>query len=84
LRLLKGLIFFGKRDLASGINLPERREIWKTFPASEFQQNARGAVQEDSARPASMPLTNVALMSVVSNDSIWKQVLASALMHDAG
>jgi len=31
LRLLKGLIFFGKRDLAIGINLPERSEIWKTF-----------------------------------------------------
>jgi len=31
LRLLKGLIFFGKRDLAFGINLPERSEIWKTF-----------------------------------------------------
>jgi hypothetical protein len=30
LRLLKGLIFFGKRDLAFGINLPERSEIWKT------------------------------------------------------
>jgi len=28
---LKGLIFFGKRDLAFGINLPERSEIWKTF-----------------------------------------------------
>jgi len=25
------LIFFGKRDLAFGINLPERSEIWKTF-----------------------------------------------------
>jgi len=24
LRLLKGLIFFGKRDLSFGINLPER------------------------------------------------------------
>jgi hypothetical protein len=83
LRLLKGLIFFGKRDLASGINLPERSEIWKTLPASEFQQKARGAVQED-ARPASMRLTNVALMSVVSNDSIWIQFLAFALMHDAG
>jgi hypothetical protein len=31
LRLLKGLIFFGKRDLAFGINVPERSEIWKTF-----------------------------------------------------
>jgi hypothetical protein len=31
LRLLKSLIFFGKRDLAFGINLPERIEIWKTF-----------------------------------------------------
>jgi hypothetical protein len=31
LRLLKGLIFFGKRDLAFSINLPERSEIWKTF-----------------------------------------------------
>jgi len=31
LRLLKDLIFFGKRDLAFGINLPERSEIWKTF-----------------------------------------------------
>jgi hypothetical protein len=31
LRLLKGLIFFEKRDLAFGINLPERSEIWKTF-----------------------------------------------------
>jgi hypothetical protein len=48
---LKGLIFFGKRDLASGINLPERSEIWKTLPASEFQQKARGAVQEDSGGP---------------------------------
>jgi hypothetical protein len=28
---LKGLIFFGKCDLAFGINLPERSEIWKTF-----------------------------------------------------
>jgi len=27
--LLKGLIFFGKRDLAFGINVPERSEIWK-------------------------------------------------------
>ena len=71
-------------DLASGFNLPERSEIWKTLPASEFQQKARGAVQEDSAWPASMPLTNVALMSVVSNDSIWMQFLAFALMHDAG
>jgi hypothetical protein len=84
LRLLKGLIFFGKRDLASGINLPERSEIWKTLPGSEFQQKARGAVQEDSARPASMPLTNVAPMSVASNDSIWMQFMAFALMHDAG
>jgi hypothetical protein len=25
------IIFFGKRDLAFGINLPERSEIWKTF-----------------------------------------------------
>jgi hypothetical protein len=83
LRLLKDLIFFGKRDLASGINLPERSEIWKTLPASEFQQKARGPVQEDSARPR-RPLTNVALMSVVSNDSIWMQFLAFALMHDAG
>jgi len=41
LRLLKGLIFFGKRELAPGINLPERSEIWKTLPASEFQQKAR-------------------------------------------
>jgi hypothetical protein len=31
-----------------------------------------------------MPLTNVALMPVVSNDSIWMQFLAFALMHDAG
>jgi hypothetical protein len=31
LRFLKGLIFFGKRDLAFGISLPERSEIWKTF-----------------------------------------------------
>jgi hypothetical protein len=73
LRLLKGLTFFGKRDLASGINLPERSEIWKTLPASEFQQKARGVVQEDSAPPASMPLTNVELMSVASNHSIWMQ-----------
>jgi hypothetical protein len=33
LRLLKALTFFGKRDLAFGINLPERSEIWKTFLA---------------------------------------------------
>jgi hypothetical protein len=31
LRLLKGLTFFGKRDLGLGISLPERCEIWKTF-----------------------------------------------------
>ena len=31
MQLLKGLIFFGKRDLTFGINLPERSEIWKTF-----------------------------------------------------
>jgi hypothetical protein len=31
LRLLKRPIFFGKRDLAFGINLLERSEIWKTF-----------------------------------------------------
>ena len=78
----KGLIFFGKRDLASGINLPERSEIWKTLPAFEFQQKTRGAVQEDSRGPR-RPLTNVAL-SVVSNDPIWIQFLEFALMHDAG
>jgi hypothetical protein len=75
--------------LENAISLPastcrERSEIWKTLPASEFQQKASGAVQEDSAQPASMPLTNVALMSVASNDSTWMQFLAFALMHDAG
>jgi hypothetical protein len=42
LRLLKGLIFFGKRDLAIGINLPERSEIWKTFWGSLMAHAACG------------------------------------------
>jgi hypothetical protein len=83
LRLLKDLIF-----LENAISLPastcrNEARFGKRFRASEFPQKARGPVQEDSTRPR-RPLTNVALMSVVSNDSIWMQFLAFALMHDAG
>jgi hypothetical protein len=43
LRLLKGLTFFGKRDLAFGINLPERSEIWKTFLGASDRPYSRHA-----------------------------------------
>jgi hypothetical protein len=43
LRLLKDLIFFGKRDLAFGINLLERSEIWKTFLGASDGRYSRHA-----------------------------------------
>ena len=45
LRLLKGLIFFGRRDLTFGINLPERSEIWKTFLGASDGPYRRHAVR---------------------------------------
>jgi hypothetical protein len=64
-------VFFGKRPPSFSPNLSEQSLIWKTLLASEFQQKARGAVQQDSTRPVSMPLPNVALMSVAWPGASW-------------
>jgi hypothetical protein len=49
-------VFWKTRPPNFSPNLLEQSVSWKTLPASEFRQKARGAVQQDSARPVSIPL----------------------------
>jgi hypothetical protein len=60
-------------DLKFAAPAENKAVFWKTLPASEFQQKARGAVQRDSARHRVDAAANVALMSAALNDSIWMQ-----------
>jgi hypothetical protein len=55
------------------VELLEQIVFWKTLPASEFQQKARGAVPAGLRAARVDAAANVALMSAALNDSIWMQ-----------
>jgi len=64
-------------DLKFAAPAENKAVFWKTLPASEFRQKARGAVPAGLRAARVDAAANVALMSAASNDSISMQLCHS-------